>query len=300
MAITKLDRLRKEMDSAIEGGDFDLAFQVVNDMLDIDPENSQFWNSKGVILSKMDRPDDALLSFDRSLEMDPEDPRTWYSKGCVLMDEGEHRLALACLYKSLDLDPAMEKARERFLRCLDEWVKGRDAEEGDHSDSVEGPDGPWSEDEETMIRGDEDVIQPPEEKDLREPVSSMTTQEIIRRREEKGSFLDDDLFVEGPSSREDDGSAEREAEEEWPEEDLEGWEEDWPQEDSEEGPGDEDGSEDWSEEVELWTEQADEEEEPIPLKHIRCRCGKDIPIYSADRPLRFECPSCSRTGTLRN
>jgi tetratricopeptide (TPR) repeat protein len=303
-AITRLDRLRKELDIAVSGEDFDLAFQVINDMLDIDPENAQFWNSKGVLLAKVDRLEEALVSFDRSLELDPDEPKTWYSKGCVLMDGGEHRLALACLYKSLDLDPEMQKARDRFNKCLDDWVASGDHKsvEDEVETGVEDEEESWSQGSEILITGDEDVIYPTEETTSDDSGTRMNTKDILKRKEESGSFLDDDLFSEDGDEGSGPSEEDEETEEEWAEDDLDRWSEDEVDRSGEEDEEDESDEEEWSEdELEGWDDDAMSEtgQEPIPLKTIRCRCGTEIPIYNDERPYRFECPNCSRTGTLK-
>ena len=321
MSITKIERLRKEMDTAISTEDFQLAFQVVNDMLDIDPDNAQFWNSKGVILAKLDRIEEALESFDRGLLIDQDESRIWYSKGCVLMDSGEFRLAFACLYKSLDLDPGYAKARERFVRCLDEWVDSgaptgtaspfeTQDDQNSYREDVEESEMEWSE-EKRIVIGEEETMD--------ETQTISRSKEIIKQRQSKGTFLDDDLFSDEDEEVKDESWAEGEDEsgdEEWSEEEIEGWDsqadEDLQDETEEEDDGtkdDEEGDsgEEWSEEeLEGWDSQADEdledeieEEKPTVKKTIVCKCSEDIPIYSDDRPYRFECPSCGRTGTLK-
>lgn len=324
MSITKIERLRKEMDTAISTEDFQLAFQVVNDMLDIDPENAQFWNSKGVILTKFERIEEALESFDRGLLIDPNEPRIWYSKGCVLMDSGEFRLALACFYKSLDLDPRYAKARERFIKCLDEWLEsgattgaeppfGQKDDQNSYEEVVEEAGMEWTEEKRILIE---------EEESMDEPHSVTRSQEIIKERQMKGTFLDDDLFRDEEEEVKDEtwGEVKEEnEEEEWSEEELEGWDsqddEDLGDENGEGDDGEKDddesekrdAGEEWSEEeLEGWDSQEDEdledeikEEKPTVRKTIVCKCGDDIPIYSDDRPYRFECSSCGRTGTLK-
>jgi hypothetical protein len=188
-----------------------------------------------------------------------------------LMDAGEHRLALACFYKSLDLEPTHEKARDRFVRCLDEWIAlgGPSAEEKEIL-SEEGEaeihderdaEGDWSE---------EEVITVKEEEDEAPKRPSMAAQEIRKKKEVEGTFLDEDLFAENGG----DGPSDEEA-----------------------GP-----EEDWTEEGEVWEENGGNEEEegpPTPRKVVPCKCGHQIPIFTDDRPVRFECPSCGRTGTLK-
>lgn len=283
MSVSKIERLKKELKTAIRDEDFDLALDVVEDMLDLDEDNPKFWNSRGVVLAKMGDVDQSLDSFDTAIEIDPEDSNIWYSKGCVLMDNGKLRAGLGCFYKSLDLEPTNEKARERFLRCLDTM--------GMYSTTQSDEAAAFSVEDE----GEIETIEPsparevyhemPSEADVvpeagessMEPFDeqeSLEKAESIRRKKSiRGTFLDEDMFGEEID--------------EWSEEEEEEYEEE--EEDYEE-PDIED---------EEWDIEEVEEEEEEPYKIIRCKCGGEIPIYTRKRPARFECPECGRTGTLK-
>ncbi|MEA3557795.1 MAG: tetratricopeptide repeat protein [Candidatus Thermoplasmatota archaeon] len=219
-------------------------------MLNIEPDNNKHWNSKGVILAKLDRMDGSISAFDRALEIDPKAPKSWYSKGVVLMDSGRIRAALGCFYKTLDIDPVFEKGRERFLKCLDELasqIQINDAEEHLTEDKwITGPGEPKAEMEEEEGPDSEPVPPPP------------------RMKKRKGSFLDDEMF------------SDEEEEEEYDEEEEE-WEE-----------IDEEDDEDWG-----------EEKGEGEFSYITCRCGARIPVTSDERPYRFECEDCGRSGTLK-
>jgi tetratricopeptide (TPR) repeat protein len=272
MSVTKIERLKRELKRAIAEKDFELALDVVDDMLDIDEDSSSYWNSRGVVLSKMNMIDESIESFDTALELNDEDPKIWFSKGCVLMDTGKLRAALGCLYKSLDLDPAFEKSRERFIRCLDQMVMAKQVVPTEQDAEVF----PDSEPPATEIYHDipQGVV---EEGASMRRVSDEDEEELMERAEEirrkrkiRGTFLDEDMF--GENTEEPAGEAE----------DMEEFE-------------DEETDEEWDEE--FWDEE--EEEEKVPVKYIRCKCGGSIPIYTEKRPVRFECPECGRTGTLK-
>lgn len=274
MSISKLERLKKELKRAIGEEDFELALDVVDDMLDIDDDNPSFWNSRGVVLAKLDSIDESIESFDTALELDDEDPKIWFSKGCVLMDTGKLRAALGCFYKSLDLDPAFERSRERFLRCLDQMVV---AKKPDISEPITV--------EETHVESefvDTEIYHDiprgvVEEGGSKRKISEEDEDEVMERAEDirrkrkiRGTFLDEDMFAGGEEF-------------EFEMDEMEEFEE-------------EESDEEWDEE--FWDEDEEEMEEE-PLKYIRCKCGGSIPIYTKERPLRFECPECGRTGTLK-
>ncbi len=185
LSYTKVERLKKELDRAISEGDFELALEAVEDMIGFEPENDQFWNSKGVILAKIERIEESVEAFDMALEIDPDAARTWYSKGVILMENGSNRPALACFYKALDLDPVYQKARERFIRCLDDLILLKQAQAPE--DTLEQP------------MHDIRVSTPQEEEDEEEPKPEINEPKAKKR---KGTYLDEDMF--GKRSYEDD------------------------------------------------------------------------------------------------
>jgi tetratricopeptide (TPR) repeat protein len=217
LSYTKIQRLKRELDSAIADNDFELALESINDMIKLDHDNDQYWNSRGVILSKLDLVEESLLAFDQALEFNPKEARIWYSKGCVLMDNDKHRAALACFYKSLDSDPAFEKARDRFLRCLDDLVLLDQANIDE------------AEEEETIHEDNMD------EEEIEENEEEKDTPEIMepKARKKKGTYLDDDMFS-GEFSDEDEEEEPEDMEEEWGDDEDEDDDEDWGEDDEEE------------------------------------------------------------------
>ncbi len=280
MSISRIERLKRELQSAVSQGDLELALAVTDDMVDTDPEDSRNHTSRGVILAKLSRIEEALEELDEAIGIDNEDEKAWYSKGCILMDSGRARPALACFYKSLDLDPGQEKARERFLKCLKMM---QDLLKGDDEDPTlfyEGPtliredeDGnPVQEDDasswRTMIDGTGGTVEKAHVPVFERPPLPEEEPDIFDEDPKRRSILDDDMF-------------------EGPQDDFEDW-------DDEDEAQEEDDGVDWSEDGEEdWT--GDDE----PIGTVKCRCGSDIPIYSQERPYRFECPGCGRTGTLK-
>jgi tetratricopeptide (TPR) repeat protein len=211
LSYTKIQRLKKELDRAIAENDFELALESVNDMIKLDHDNDQYWNSRGVILSKLGKVEDALQAFDQALELNQGESRIWYSKGCVLMDSGKPRPALACFYKSLDIEPEFEKARNRFTRCLDDLVLLN------QSKNV----GPSEEEEEVEEEEEEEEAAP----EISEP-------KAVKKR---GTYLDDDMFgveIQEEEEEEEEEMDLDEIEEEWDEEEEE--EEEWIEEEEEE------------------------------------------------------------------
>lgn len=76
LSYTKIQRLKRELDSAIADNDFELALESINDMIKLDHDNDQYWNSRGVVLSKLGLIEESLQAFDQALEYNPREAST--------------------------------------------------------------------------------------------------------------------------------------------------------------------------------------------------------------------------------
>jgi hypothetical protein len=205
------------------------------------------------------------------------------------MDTGGLMQALACFYKSLDLEPTYEKARERFINCLDEMAMRAQvaAEPMIEGPYMPGPDG-------------DKVIPPPGEGQDEGPVHEPPNVESRRQddeaaeiespkaRKRRCTYLEEEMFGDEEGQEEDwDVKGEGDGAKEGPKDD--GPEEG--KEDAEEGP---DEDEDWGEEGDFEDWGADGE-----ASFIKCRCGGEIRVGTDVRPYKFECKTCGRTGILK-
>jgi tetratricopeptide (TPR) repeat protein len=115
------------------------AIKAYNQALEIDPENPDAWNNKGLILAvagnykealnchlkavdldpdnvdaisnigmihtKMENSQKALEWYDKALSMDPNHQTTWNNKGNLLSKMGQYQEALRCYDKALEINP---------------------------------------------------------------------------------------------------------------------------------------------------------------------------------------------------
>jgi len=126
-------------------GSYFLALQDIEEYLRTNGSDVEAWNSKGLILEKMKRYDDAVeaydnaISFDgsnvaalsnkgliqagalgdysgsveslnRALEIDPQDARTWYNLGLVLESMESYDQSLKAFQNATDLNPSLATA----------------------------------------------------------------------------------------------------------------------------------------------------------------------------------------------
>ncbi len=327
MSISRIERLKKELDGAIQESNFELALEVIDDLLGLDKESAMFWNSKGVILSKLNRTEEAIEAFDKALEMDPDESKVWYSKGSVLLNLNKLRHALACFYKALDIEPGYSKAREKFMFCLDEMIKidkiklmkvlkeepplldeemVSEQEEGMEGEGEEEPPvDPWAEGKGSRLVDDlfdddesgdsSDLLDNDLEDDDESEDSSRPREGIRSDEDEDEDEIQEDEEEEGWGTEEEDSSVDDlfDDDESEEEEILEFTDDD---EEEEEGEWPEEESEVSSD----LSGSDDEEEESfsVPRKQFNCKCGSLIIIDSDRRPYKFECDNCGRTGTI--
>ena len=75
--------VHKGMDR-VKRNEFEEALEFFDQVLEMNPENADAWNNKGVALFKMGRPDDALVCYDRALAADPENLEALRNRAFVL------------------------------------------------------------------------------------------------------------------------------------------------------------------------------------------------------------------------
>lgn len=86
--------VHKGMDR-VKRNELDEAMEFFDQVLEMNPENADAWNNKGVALFKMGRPGDALECYDRALAADPGNIEALRNRAFVLraMERFEEALA---------------------------------------------------------------------------------------------------------------------------------------------------------------------------------------------------------------
>jgi DNA-binding response OmpR family regulator len=81
------------------------ALKAVHNALELNPDDSDAWDSKGIALGLLGRFEEALKAIDKALELDPNNFNAWNRKGMVLNDLDRHEEALQAILKALELKP---------------------------------------------------------------------------------------------------------------------------------------------------------------------------------------------------
>jgi tetratricopeptide (TPR) repeat protein len=81
------------------------ALDAYDRAIEINPQNSDAWNNKGVSLGKLNRLNDALVAFDRAIELNPKYFEALYNKGLALGKLERLEDALTAYDRAIELNP---------------------------------------------------------------------------------------------------------------------------------------------------------------------------------------------------
>ena len=90
---------------AFQKGDFPAALRDIEAWHQAEPTNTTCLNLMGVVQKELNRPDDALASYDKAIAVDPSDMYSYSHKGRLLSGMGRHEEAIAPLLHYLEQHP---------------------------------------------------------------------------------------------------------------------------------------------------------------------------------------------------
>jgi tetratricopeptide (TPR) repeat protein len=106
-------KLKMVSDGSFQANLKNVALDIVNRALVLDPECADAWGFKGCLLGlhsgkELTGPQDAeaLNCLERALALDPKDTAAWFHKGSLLKNAGKNAEALACFNLALEGSPA--------------------------------------------------------------------------------------------------------------------------------------------------------------------------------------------------
>ncbi len=104
-SMVSADELHREALLLRKQGMYDKALTLIEEVLELDPEDSEAWTRKGCFLRNMGRRDEAVVAVEEALKVNPECALAWRAKGALLRDAAQHQEGLDCYLRSLQLDP---------------------------------------------------------------------------------------------------------------------------------------------------------------------------------------------------
>jgi tetratricopeptide (TPR) repeat protein len=104
-SMVSADELHREALLLRKQGMHDEALTLIEEVLELDPEDSVAWTRKGCFLRNTGRCEEAMVAVEQALKVNPECALAWRAKGALLRDAAQHQEGLDCYLRSLQLDP---------------------------------------------------------------------------------------------------------------------------------------------------------------------------------------------------
>lgn len=92
-------------DRYFESSQFDQALLIYERVLELNPNDVDTYNDKGLALQYSGRPDTAIETLRKGTEVDPSYQRIWLSLGYALTVSGKNEEAKTALKKAIEIDP---------------------------------------------------------------------------------------------------------------------------------------------------------------------------------------------------
>ena len=109
-------------------GEIDAAIQDYNKAIDLNPEHADAYNNRGVAYANKGEIDAAIQDYNKAIDLNPEHADAYNNRGVAYKDKGEFDMAIQDFNKAIDLNPENAKAynnRGVAWLHLREWEKAK-------------------------------------------------------------------------------------------------------------------------------------------------------------------------------
>ena len=96
----------------------DQAEEILNEILEVNPDTINVYNTMGVLYRKKGDYPTALKNYEKALKIHPEEPNIHYNIGRIHIEMKNLDKAKSCFNKAIALDPGFKEARE-ILNAID-------------------------------------------------------------------------------------------------------------------------------------------------------------------------------------
>lgn len=120
-----IDLLMSRARTFISDSDLDLAAQVLDDVVELAPEDAEGWHQRAMVHFLHKDYAQAASDLKRALLLDPQHYKALYGLGNVLIELGDKKGALEAFRKALKVNPFLDGAQQRVDELKRE-VEGQD------------------------------------------------------------------------------------------------------------------------------------------------------------------------------
>jgi len=113
--------------AALRNHNYELAVELFQRVVALDPKNKYAWNNLGRAYLAMQKPDDAIRAFQKAIEVDPYDEFAYNNLGLAYWRQQKYEEAAGAFHKQLELNPLDEFAHGNLGAMYVEWRKYADA-----------------------------------------------------------------------------------------------------------------------------------------------------------------------------
>jgi tetratricopeptide (TPR) repeat protein len=99
-------------------GRIDDALKACDNAIELDLKNSRAWEIKGIVLDYMGRTDDALKAYDRAIKFNPKNSGIWLNKGDTLSHMCQEDNAIVAYKRAIELDPKNSRAIDALKKLV--------------------------------------------------------------------------------------------------------------------------------------------------------------------------------------
>ena len=110
-------------------GKIDVAQELYNQVLKIDPNHSQALNNIGVIFKGLGELQKAKECYEKAIEINPNYTNAYYNLGVILQDLGDKQKAKSCYEKAIEIDPNYTDAHNNLGNIFKELRELQKAKE---------------------------------------------------------------------------------------------------------------------------------------------------------------------------
>jgi tetratricopeptide (TPR) repeat protein len=83
----------------------DEAIKSYDNAIEINPQRSEAWSNKGLVLYHLNKSDEAITAFDKAIEINPRDSDAWKNTGATLGNLNRYEEAVKAYDKAIEINP---------------------------------------------------------------------------------------------------------------------------------------------------------------------------------------------------